>query len=223
MRYRAALAAALLAAPLALTAHPVTAEVLAPTSSSAGAWQLEVGPFGGGTWYDPDLRNFRWDVTGTHTLGLSALTRHGRWGMGLRASRGWTTQTTGIPGETQAPTVRLTRVEFQGQARLARWRGIEAFASAHGGRVHMGYDPDVLVIDPGNGSTVKVSFAPIDEWIAGGGFGLRAETFSRLALGLHIERTYFALSTKHRNGTDIEEERETFGNWALRFSLAWIF
>jgi hypothetical protein len=38
--------------------------------------------------------------------------------------------------------------------------------------------------------------------------------------GLEVERRVFGLDTAHRNGSVIEERRETFGEWSVRLEVA---
>jgi len=192
----------------------------APTA--ARAVEVTVAPVAGATSFDRDLDNYRWDLGPHPTWGLEVRATRGRFGLGLRASRTVTTQATGILGESRRPDVRLTAFELLGETSLLEWRGTRALLLAQAGRLHLGYDPDVLVLDPGSGP-IEVRYAALDEWTGGVGLGLRHDLAGRATLGLTAERSWFGLDTSHRAGDDIVERRETFGNWTVRASVGWVF
>lgn len=194
--------------------------LLAP--ATAHGVEVTVAPVAGVTAFDRDLDNYRWDLGPHPTWGLEVRATRGRFGLGWRASRTATTQATGIPGETQQPDVRLTSVEMLGEVSVLEWRGTEALVLGQFGRLHLGYDPDVLVLDPGSGP-IEVRYQALDEWTGGLGLGLRHAFPAGPVVGLAAERSWFGLDTSHRAGDDIVERRETFGNWTVRASVGWGF
>jgi hypothetical protein len=224
---------ALSAAALTLALAGVTAPSIARGGTDAAGlngasvtspspWRLAVGTTGGSVFFDPALTNYRWDVEATAAWGLMASLGKDRWNLGARLERSSTTQATGIPGEPRAPSVRLTSVTGTASFELVRLWRVAAAATGHAGRLHLGYSPDRLELDPlGGGETIEVEYAPIDDWTAGVGLSLTGEVAWSLAMGLHVERSYFWLSTSHRVGSEIEQRRERFGNWAARLALSW--
>lgn len=184
-------------------------------------WSLSA--LGGAAQFDPHLNDYRWNTDPRAAWGLQASAEAGRFLAGARALRTGTTQGSGIPGETSAPNVRLTSLEALGGYRLATLAGLDLFATASYGWAHLGYDPDRMSFTPLSGtSDVVVHFEPVDTWTAAAGLRLRRALTFGLAVGLQLERSYFALDTAHRNGATIEEQRETFGNWGARVELSWI-
>jgi len=190
------------------------------TGAAHGQLRYAVGLEAGGTWLDPTLANYRWDISGNASYGLELRAGIDRTHLGLRLWRSGTTQGTGIPGETTEPKVRLTGVELVGRLRVANFWGFRSFLSAGGGLLHMGYSPDELSIVPqGASEAILVRFQSIDEWTMSYGFAVERNLFGMVALGLHLERLTFSLDTLHRNGGNIEEQRERFGNWIGRLTL----
>jgi hypothetical protein len=216
----AALSALLLAVELAVPALPRPAAAGLPDVSDL-TWSLSA--LGGATQFDSHLTDYRWDADPRAAWGLQSTLETGRFMMGARVLRTRTTQSSGIPGETSAPNVRLTSLEGLAGWRLATFAGVDLFGTAGVGWAHLGYDPDHMAFTPLSGTTeVEVHFAPIDTWTAAAGLRLRRPLVSSLAVGLQLERSYFALDTAHRNGATVEEQRETFGNWGARVELSWI-
>jgi len=192
-----------------------------PPGLSQVQWSLSA--LGGATQFDSHLTDYRWNADPRAAWGLQATAEAGRWMAGARALRTQTTQSSGIPGETSAPHVRVTSLEGLGGLRLATLAGVDVFGTLSGGWAHLGYDPDRMMFTPLSGtSEVVVHFAPIDTWTAAAGLRLRRPIASSLAVGLQLERSYFALDTAHRNGAAVEEQRETFANWGARVELSWI-
>lgn len=188
-----------------------------------GDWRLAFGTSGGAVFIDRGLGDFRWDTRPAAVWGAHALVTRGRFASGLRVARSQTSQGTGIPGESQAPSVNLTALALVGQVRVAGYRGVELWGSAHAGRMHLGYSPDQLTFDAGGvNGPVTVDFDPITEWDFGGGMEIRRRFFRQVALGLQVEASSFALDTAHRRGDEIAESRDRFYNWAVRLELSWL-
>jgi len=186
-------------------------------------WRLAVGAVGGAVAFDEHLADYRWDTRPAAQAGMQATLYRGRFGAGARVWRAHTTQASGIPGETRVPRVNLTALEMLAHVRVAAVRGIELWGSAHGGLLHLGYDPDELSFDTGGGAgAVTVRYAPISEWDYGLGAELRRELGGQLALSLQAEWSAFALDTAHRSGAEIVESRERFHSWSLRMQVSWL-
>ncbi len=188
-----------------------------------GDWQLAIGPMAGALGLDRDLADYRWDTRPALQAGAHATLYRGRFGAGLRFWRARTTQASGIPGESQAPRVNLTGIELVGQVRFVTYAGVELWGSAHGGRLHLGYDPDQLTFDLGlTSGPVTVDYEPISEWDLGLGLELRGELTTHMALSLQAESSTFALDTSHRRGDEIVQSRERFYGWSLRLQVSWL-
>jgi len=185
--------------------------------------RLAIGAIIGGIAFDPSLDDYRWDVSPAMQSGAQATLYWKRLAAGARLWRAHTTQASGIPGETQAPRVNLTGVEFTAGARALSIRGVELWGSAYAGRLLLGYDPDQLTFDSGGiGEPITVAYQPIDEWDVGAGIALRREIARQMSLALETTATSFALDTAHRRGSEIVEARERFYTWNLRFEVAWL-
>jgi hypothetical protein len=197
---------------------------LAPATAAAGppgsSW-LGVGPYGGALLLDEHLADYRWDVAPQAIWGLQGMLVRDRFGVGARVWRSGTTQDTSILGEASAADVRLTGAEILVEPRIASAWGTHLFASASGGLLHVGWSPDRLELDDfGTGVPIAVDLEPIDTWHGGLGLALRRALPGRVTLGLAVERSMFRLDTAHRAGEAIVEEKETFGNWTVRFELS---
>ena len=182
-----------------------------------------VSPSAGGVLLDSDLDNYRWDVKPHAAWGIEAWAAQGPFELGLVLDRATTRQSTGIPGESFAPDVRMTTLALRGRYVAGSWWGLEPFTQVQAGRMHMGWSPDGAELDVLGGTTpVQVNYEPLDTWRLGVGVGIRHWLTSRLALGLQMEHTSFSLETLHRNGDTIEEQRERFGNWqwGVQMSIA---
>ena len=146
----------------------------------------------------------------------------GKWALGARLLRSSNTQQIDASASSATTTVRLTSLELVGQGRVLTFLGTEVYAMASAGRVHLGFSPDQITIDPGGlGINVDVKFEPVNEWIVGGGMAVRRDLATQWAAGLEIDRRVFSLETAHRNGNSIEYGRESFRNWSARLGLAW--
>jgi hypothetical protein len=210
-------------AKLIACAAAVASLTLSAADADAGEWRVNAGPFAGGVLYDAKLDDYRWDTGPAIQSGVEATLYRGRIGVGARVWRASTTQSTGIPGETFAPSVRLTSTEMTGAVAVFSVRGVGLWGTAHGGRLHLGYSPDHATFDVGGSiGTVSVDYKPVTEWIYGAGVALRGDVTRRLALSVAAERSSFALDTAHRAGGEVVESRERFANWALCVQLSWV-
>lgn len=187
----------------------------------ASAWWLSLGALSGSTSWDGTLSNYQWDVRPQAAWGAAVRAGRGRFGLGARL---WTTSTTqglGAPGLPVTPRVRATSWEVTGEARVLDVVGLPLLATASGGRLHLGYDPEHLSVDPGTGTPIDIDFRPIDEWTGGFGLATRHALRGPWMAGLAVEREVFALDAAHRNGDIVTAGRESFGNWSARLELGW--
>lgn len=193
----------------------------APASPSTGTWVL-LGVLTGSAKPDDHLADYQWDTSAQLAYGGRAMLGRGPFAVGIGTWRTATTQSTGFAGAGNNPTVHATSWELLGEGRLLTVWGLDLLASASAGWLHLGYEPDEMSIDPGTGTPVVVKFEAVNEWIGGGGLGLRHRLGSNWALGLSAEHRWFGLDTAHRNGSVIVEQRETFGEWSARVEMAWL-
>ena len=202
-----------------LAAHACTA---AADDTPGPRWRLAVGPALGVTLPDRSLDDYRWDVSPALQSGAQATIYRGRFAAGVRVLRSRTTQSSGIPGATQAPDVNMTSFEVVALVRAVEFKGAELWGSVQSGLLHMGYDPDRLTFDPGAGGPVTVDYDPISELDVGLGLEVRGELMTHVALSLQAEATTFALDTVHRRGNEIVEGRDRFYGWSLRLQVSWL-
>jgi hypothetical protein len=189
----------------------------------ASAWWLSLGALSGSTSWDGTLANYQWDVRPQAAWGAVARGGRGRFGLGAGL---WTTSTTqglGAPGLPVTPRVRATNWELTGEARVLDIAGLPLLATASGGRLHLGYDPEHVSVDPGTGTPIDIDFRPIDEWTGGFGLATRHALRGPWMAGLAVEREVFALDAAHRSGNTVTAGREAFGNWSARLELSWFF
>ncbi len=186
-----------------------------------GPW-LSVGVLTGTTQLDAELADYQWITTPRMAWGAQALVGTGRFATGMRLWRTQTTQSIGDWGP--APTVRATSWELVGEGRLAEAWGTRLLATLGAGRLHLGYDPDRITIQPsGPGTEIVVDLLPVNEWIAGAGLALRRKVMARWTVGLAADHRIFGLDTAHRVGDAIVVGRETFGDWSARVELGWLY
>lgn len=191
-------------------------------SLDAGSRGFSLGILSGVTRLDGTLAQYRWDTSARGGWGAQLMAGAPRLAAGLRVWRTETTQDLGIAEVSGNPAVHATRWQVVGRGRVsARW-GSAAHVTAGVGRIHLGYDPDRVEI-PASGSAapITVSLAPVDEWLASGGFALQRPLSARWTGTLDVEHEMFTLVTAHRNGDTIERRREAFGNWSARLGLWW--
>jgi len=204
----------------ALALPPGGALADGPTESWFG-----VGTYGGAIFLDQHLSDYRWDTTPHAVWGLQGFYRRDRYGAGARVWRTGTTQSTGLLDASSSPKVNLTGADLVLEPKIGGWGGLQFFAMATGGLLHIGYSPDTIVLDdPGTGEPIRVNAPPINEWTLGAGFGLRHHIPGRATLGFSLEHSVFRLDTAHRIDDVVVEDRETFGNWTARLELSrWFF
>lgn len=182
--------------------------------------RITLGVLGGVTQPDPGLSDFRWDVSARPVWGAQALVDVGPATVGLRLKRFATTQGTGLPDAPPDPAVRVTTVDALSELSLVSLPFGRLLGRASLGRMHLGYDPDRLLVDsPGLPEPIEVAYEEIDEWVYGLGGGLR-RPLGPTSLTLVVDRTWFSLDTAHRNGAEIEYERRSFGSWDARLELS---
>jgi len=206
--------AILLVALLAVSA------LAAPAGARERGVSLACGLLAGLALSDPRLADLQWDVAPHPAWGAQVLLGRGRLAAGARLWRTQTTQRIDLPGLSVEPAVGLASVELVGMGRLASFAGTELLLSGSAGRLHLAYDPDQITIPP---SGPQVAFAPVNEWIGGGGLALRRPLGSCWSLGLGVEGRFFGLDTAHRSGPAIVYQRETLGDWSARLELARLF
>ncbi len=221
-RARASLAVCAIVAAAGAFSHGAAFARERERADAAPRWWLAIEPFAGSVRLDPHLGDYLWNVEPRLVWGGQLVAHRGGAGVGARVWRASTAQSSGIPGESIEPSVRLTAAELVGEWRLLSAWGVGVAAVASGGRLHVGYAPDrATFVPPGSSVAVEVAYEPIDAWTGGAGLALRRPIAARLALGARVERSFFALDTAHRNGESIETRRETFANWSARLELSW--
>jgi hypothetical protein len=184
-----------------------------------GPW-ISIALLAGTTQFDAGLADYQWDTRPRLGWG-PALVGRGRLATGLRVWRASSTQSIGDLGP--APSVQATSWELVGEGRLAELWGTRVLVTASAGRLHLGYRPDRITIQPpGPVSPIVVELAPVGTWIGGGGLALRRAVTADLTMGLGVETRVFAIDTAHRAGDAIVYARESFGDWSARFEIAWL-
>ena len=156
--------------------------------------------------------------------GGEALADVGPFALGARVWRTTTRQDLGVASAPAAAEVAGTSFELVGRGRLGSLGGSDVFATASAGRLALRYRPArIAIASPGGGAPITVDLSPIDEWIGGGGLGVRRQLGGRWTLESSVERRIFGLDTAHRNGNAIEMSRASFGDWSARLGLARLF
>ena len=189
-------------------------------NADAHHW-LALAVLGGSTVFDSQLADYQWDVSPRAAWGASLMGGAGRFGVGTRVWTTTTVQHTGLAVPGGDPTVRSTTWDALGEARVTSALGTDVLLRANVGWLALRYSPDQLsVANPGGGAPIVVDFKPVNEWIGGGAVALRHALPGSWSTGLEVERRVFGLDTAHRNGSVIEERRETFGEWSVRLEVA---
>ena len=213
-------------APKSLARAAALAVVL--TASCAGAagaapasgW-VSAGLLAGTTMFDGHLGDYQWNLRPRAAFGAEVLAGTGRVSAGVRLWRAASEQQLGLDGAPD-PAVHATTTELLARVRVAEPLGVAVLATASAGRLGLSWSPDRIEI-PGSGSPVTVDFAPVHEWTGGAGLALERPVAGAWRAGLQVERRFFGLDTAHRSGTDVVMERESFGEWSARLSLAHVF
>jgi hypothetical protein len=207
------------AAPAALAA--VVALSIAASARDAAAVDLAIRPLAGVERGDAKLDAYGWDGS-THAVGgAEASIARGAWGGGLRVERRGASQSADWLGEPASTQVSLWSVALVGERSLVTLAGARVAVRASAGRLFASYSPSTLTFAAGDGAPVEINFEPWSEWMAGAGLGVGIPLSSQLALGVDLERWYFALDTAHRRDDTIVRSREAFGQWTGRIGLAW--
>ena len=214
-------AASAAAGPEEPSGHAPEAERVEESQGSTGVW-FSIGVLGGITQLSHGLADYQWDTTPRPSWGAEAQVGGRRISGGVRLWKARTTQ--GMDDLAPASSVRTTRTELVGEYRLARAWGAEVRASAAAGWLHVGYHPDQVAFQPsGGGSPIVVGLAPVDEWIAGGGVGLRRSLHGDWSMGIGVEASVFGLDSARRDGQTLVVGRESFSNWSARVELARLY
>jgi len=183
---------------------------------------LSLGILSGAVLPDAHLTDYQWDTTPRMGWGVQVLAGAGALAGGVRYRNSATTQDIGLSGVSPSQVTQNT-LELVGQGRLASLWGNQLVASGTAGWLHLGYEPDRIAFDPGGGSgPIVVDFDPVDEWIFGGGLGLRRTVGPGWSVGLDVGHRVFSMETAHRSGSAIVTGREAFGEWSAHLELAWL-
>ncbi len=220
------------APPLSLLALGLALAIASPSGAAADPYVggVEIGPSGpwlsvglltGSTQFDAGLADYQWDTTPRLGWGVKALIGRGALATGIRVWRASSSQSIGDLGEP--PAVHATSWEWIGEGRVAEVLGTEVLVTAGAGRLHLGYDPDRITIQPPGSSPIDVELAPVGSWSGGGGLALRRHVAGRWTVGLGVDARVWAIDTAHRAGDAIVYARESFGDWNARCELAWKF
>jgi opacity protein-like surface antigen len=221
---RPSLSAATLLAALALSCALVGAAHAGPADPARdeSSWRIEVAALGGAVQLDERLADYQWDVSPRTAWGAEASVGRSRFAGGVRIWTSTTRQNLDPTVASASPLVRSTSAEMVVRGRVAeRWRS-RLMATASGGWLHLGYDPDRLEVDGGSGP-VTVDLAPIDTWVMGGGFGVERWLGERWLTGFEVDHRIFDLDAAHQSGGATVVSRERFGDWNFRFRLARAF
>jgi hypothetical protein len=202
---------------LGLSAGPVTAQ----ETASGSSLRVTLGVLTGVLKPDAKLADYQWDTSPQLAWGAEALAGTGRFDAGLRLLQYDTTQEMQLTGAPPSVRVRSTSLDLLGRVRVATVWGTHLAAAASMGRVHLGYDPDRLDVPLPGGSSLEVEFAPVDEWIVGGGLAVTRPLARVWDLGLEVDYRAFSMETAHQAGGTVVLERQWFGDWGARLGLGW--
>ncbi len=197
------------------------------THARAEEARFTVAPLAGAILFDEALGDFAW-ARGPHPVwGAEASARFGRFHAGTRFWRTGTTQDAGVPGAgalgaNESSDVVLQSVQMTAGVTLFRRAGTSLGLIASTGHLGMRYEPSfVEYAIEGTAETVRVDFAPIDEWVGGAGLSLNQGIGGRFSFRGEVESVFFSLDTDHRDGDEIVSERSRFQNWIARASLSY--
>lgn len=192
------------------------------TPASAEEARFTVAPLTGAILFDDALGDFAWK-RGPHTVwGAEGSARFGRFHAGTRYWRTGTSQAAATPGANGSADVSLQSVQMTGGVTLFQRAATYLGLIASAGHLGIRYEPSFVEFAiEGTSETVRVDFAPIDEWIGGAGFSLNQGIAGKFSLRAEVESVFFSLDTDHRNGDVIVSERSRFHNWIARASLSY--
>jgi len=212
------LAAAAMALGLALPW--ATAACAQPAPGADRAWHAQITALAGAVQLDGRLADYQWDVNPRGAWGAEATVGRSRLAGGVRVWSSTTRQSLDPTVASASPLVHSTSLELvlRGDV-VERWGG-RLVASASGGWLHLGYDPDRLEID-GGGGPVTVDLAPIDTGVMGGGLGVERSFGARWLAGVELDHRFFDLDAAHQSGGSTVVRRERFGDWNARFRIGW--
>ncbi len=210
-------------AAIVVTALALAACAAAPARAGLPApFGAEVALLAGTTRLDARLADYQWDVAPRLAWGAEALGTLGRWGVGARFWHAATTQALGLGGATSDPAVGTTSVEAVARGRLASIAGTAIHAVGSAGRLHVGYHPDHVTVDPtGGGTPLEIRLAPVDTWMFGGGLALERRLAGPWSASFEVDRRAYGWDTAHRVADTIQVGRESFGDWSAHLGIAW--
>lgn len=207
--------------PLAVAAF-ACALAAGPVHAGSGAW-ISTGVLAGSTRFDAHLADYQWDLSPRAAWGAEVLAGVGRVSAGARVWRAGAQQELAL-ADVPNPDVSATSLELVARARVASPLGVDVNVAGSAGRLAFGWSPDRLVLPAsGGGAPIEVVLAPVHEWTGTAGLALERAIAGPWRAGLQVERRVFGLDTAHRAGTTVVRERESFGEWSARFSLARVF
>jgi hypothetical protein len=191
-----------------------------PAPSAPRTWHAQITALAGAVQLDGRLADYQWDVNPRGAWGAEATVGRSRLAGGVRVWSSTTRQSLDPTVASASPLVHSTSLELvlRGDM-LERWGG-RLVATASGGWLHLGYDPDRLVID-GGGVPVTVDLAPIDTGVMGGGLGVERSLGARWLAGVELDHRFFDLDAAHQSGGSTVLRRERFGDWNARFRIGW--
>ena len=194
-----------------------------PSAAQAGdperLW-FGAGLLAGSTLVDSRFASFQWDVQPRASFGGEVMAGRGPWVSGLRLWRAKSTQSVGPPGQ-ESSDVAITTLDFFAQRRVASFLGADLFTTASAGGMWLGYQPDQVTITPSGSPPLVVDLEPIHEWTAGAGLAVRRPWSGPWSTSFAVDYQVFGLTTSHMNGSEVETNRESFGEWSARLGLAW--
>ena len=210
---RRPVARALVALALACGVRPAAAA----DGAVPPARTVAVGLLAGSAQPVAGMADYQWDIRPHAAWGGQWLVARGPVAAGVRFWHSGTTQALGLPGVTD-PSVRANSLELVARVRCASWRELRFSALASAGRLSLTWSPDRATVTSG-GTPVEVAFTPVHEWVGGAGLAAGWPLTTNWEWSIETERRAYALDTAHRQGSNVVEAREWFGDWAARVAL----
>lgn len=192
-----------------------------PETATSRHW-LSVAALVGSTQPDAKLADYQWETSPAAGWGGELMAGRGRASLGIRFWSSETRQAMDVPGASvSSAAVNEMTVDAVLAARLWTLGGMDIEPSLSGGRLHLGYHPDQIMIPTGGPSgAMTVQLGPVNEWQWGAGLGLSRPIGGVWNAGLGVDRRFYSLDTAHRSGSVIQNARESFGDWSVRFRIA---